>query len=128
MLIQFQLVQKCIQISPRINSSSVHTYIFVCFIRNHSNNPTTTLKSKATFTRTVPCTVFVRGTFDVFRRILMLYVNSIIGMYSIRFKSVKNCTSKPGLSVQVDVLKYGVSRWAVDQLPVHETGRGDIWT
>ena len=37
---KFQLVQQCIQISTRINSSSVHTYIFVCFIRNHSNNPT----------------------------------------------------------------------------------------
>ena len=32
--IQFQLAQQCIQISTRINSSSVHTYIFVCFIRN----------------------------------------------------------------------------------------------
>ena len=31
---QFQLAQQCIQISTRINSSSVHTYIFVCFIRN----------------------------------------------------------------------------------------------
>ena len=30
----FQLAQQCIQISTRINSSSVHTYIFVCFIRN----------------------------------------------------------------------------------------------
>ena len=29
--IQFQLAQQCIQISTRINSSSVHTYIFVCF-------------------------------------------------------------------------------------------------
>ena len=28
---QFQLAQQCIQISTRINSSSVHTYIFVCF-------------------------------------------------------------------------------------------------
>ena len=27
-------MQQCIQISTRINSSSVHTYIFVCFIRN----------------------------------------------------------------------------------------------
>ena len=27
---QFQLAQQCIQISTRINSSSVHTYIFVC--------------------------------------------------------------------------------------------------
>ena len=26
----FQLAQQCIQISTRINSSSVHTYIFVC--------------------------------------------------------------------------------------------------
>ena len=34
MHIQFQLAQQCIQISTRINSSSVHTYIFVCFIRN----------------------------------------------------------------------------------------------
>ena len=32
--IQFNFVQQCIQISTRINSSSVHTYIFVCFIRN----------------------------------------------------------------------------------------------
>ena len=40
MHIQFQLVQQCIQISTRINSSSVHTYIFVCFIRNPFNNPT----------------------------------------------------------------------------------------
>ena len=31
MHIQFQLAQQCIQISTRINSSSVHTYIFVCF-------------------------------------------------------------------------------------------------
>ena len=31
---QFQLAQQCIQISTRINSSNVHTYIFVCFIRN----------------------------------------------------------------------------------------------
>ena len=30
MHIQFQLAQQCIQISTRINSSSVHTYIFVC--------------------------------------------------------------------------------------------------
>ena len=28
---KFQLAQQCIQISTRINSSSVHTYIFVCF-------------------------------------------------------------------------------------------------
>ena len=28
---QFQLAQQCIQISTRINSSSVHMYIFVCF-------------------------------------------------------------------------------------------------
>ena len=34
MHIQFQHAQQCIQISTRINSSSVHTYIFVCFIRN----------------------------------------------------------------------------------------------
>ena len=34
MHIHFQLAQQCIQISTRINSSSVHTYIFVCFIRN----------------------------------------------------------------------------------------------
>ena len=27
---KFQLVQQCIQIPTRINSSSVHTYIFVC--------------------------------------------------------------------------------------------------
>ena len=27
----FQLAQQCIQISTRINSSSVHTYIFICF-------------------------------------------------------------------------------------------------
>ena len=34
--IQFNFihVQQCIQISTRINSSSVHMYIFVCFIRN----------------------------------------------------------------------------------------------
>ena len=31
MHIQFQLAQQCIQISTRINSSSVHTYIFICF-------------------------------------------------------------------------------------------------
>ena len=31
MHIQFQLAQQCIQISTRVNSSSVHTYIFVCF-------------------------------------------------------------------------------------------------
>ena len=30
MLIQFNFVQQCIQISTRINSSNVHTYIFVC--------------------------------------------------------------------------------------------------
>ena len=30
MHIQFQLAQQCIQISTRVNSSSVHTYIFVC--------------------------------------------------------------------------------------------------
>ena len=30
MHIHFQLAQQCIQISTRINSSSVHTYIFVC--------------------------------------------------------------------------------------------------
>ena len=28
---EFQLAQQCIQIPTRINSSSVHTYIFVCF-------------------------------------------------------------------------------------------------
>ena len=27
----FQLAQQCIQISTRINSSSVHMYIFICF-------------------------------------------------------------------------------------------------
>ena len=37
MHIQFQLVQQCIQISTRINSTSVHMYIYVCFIRNISN-------------------------------------------------------------------------------------------
>ena len=31
------LLQQCIQISTRINSSSVHTYICVCFIRNSYN-------------------------------------------------------------------------------------------
>ena len=36
----FNFVQQCIQISTRINSSSVHTYIFVRFIRNPSNNTT----------------------------------------------------------------------------------------
>ena len=35
MHLHFQLVQQCIQISTRINSSSVHTYILVCFIRNY---------------------------------------------------------------------------------------------
>ena len=34
---QFNFVQQCIQISTRINSTSVHTYICVCFIRNVSN-------------------------------------------------------------------------------------------
>ena len=34
---EFNFVQQCIQISTRINSSSVHMYIFVCFIRNISN-------------------------------------------------------------------------------------------
>ena len=40
--VQFKsnFVQQCIQISTRINSSSVHTYIFICFIRNSSNNST----------------------------------------------------------------------------------------
>ena len=33
-------MQQCIQISTRINSSSVHTYIFVCFIQNLFNNST----------------------------------------------------------------------------------------
>ena len=33
MHIQFNFVQQCIQISTRINSSSVHMYICVCFIR-----------------------------------------------------------------------------------------------
>ena len=37
MHIQFQTRLQCIQISTRINSTSVHTYIFVCFIRNVSN-------------------------------------------------------------------------------------------
>ena len=39
MLIQFKFnfVQQCIQISTRINSTSVHTYICVCFIRNVSS-------------------------------------------------------------------------------------------
>ena len=40
MHIQINFVQQCIQISTRINSSSVHTYICVCFIRNVSNNST----------------------------------------------------------------------------------------
>ena len=31
MHIHFQLAQQCIQISTRIKSSSVHTYIFICF-------------------------------------------------------------------------------------------------
>ena len=31
MHLQFQIVQQCIQISTRINSSSVHTYIFSLF-------------------------------------------------------------------------------------------------
>ena len=33
----FQFVQQCMQISTRINSTSVLTYICVCFIRNISN-------------------------------------------------------------------------------------------
>ena len=37
MHIQFNFVQQCIQISTRINSTSVHTYICVCFIRNVSS-------------------------------------------------------------------------------------------
>ena len=37
MHIQFNFVQQCIQIPTRINSTSVHTYICVCFIRNVSN-------------------------------------------------------------------------------------------
>ena len=34
---QINFLQQCIQISTRINSSSVHTYICVCFIHNVSN-------------------------------------------------------------------------------------------
>ena len=34
MHIQFHTRLQCIQISTRINSSSVHTYILVCFIQN----------------------------------------------------------------------------------------------
>ena len=37
MHLQFQLVQQCIQLSTRINSSNVHTYICVCFIRDNSS-------------------------------------------------------------------------------------------
>ena len=37
MHIQFDFVQQCIQISTRINSTNVHTYICVCFIQNVSN-------------------------------------------------------------------------------------------
>ena len=37
MHIQFDVQLQCIQISTRINSSSVHTYILVCFIRNVFN-------------------------------------------------------------------------------------------
>ena len=37
MHIQFDVQLQCIQISTRINSSNVHTYILVCFIRNISN-------------------------------------------------------------------------------------------
>ena len=37
MHIQFNFVQQCIQISTRINSTSVHTYICVCFIQNVSS-------------------------------------------------------------------------------------------
>ena len=37
MHIQFNFVQQCIQISTRINSTNVHAYICVCFIRNVSN-------------------------------------------------------------------------------------------
>ena len=37
MHLHFNIVQQSIQISTRINSSSVHTYICVCFIRNVSN-------------------------------------------------------------------------------------------
>ena len=40
MQFNFNFVQQCIQISTRINSSSVHTYIFVCFIQNLFNNST----------------------------------------------------------------------------------------
>ena len=35
--LQFNFVQQCIQISTRINSSSVHMYICVCFIQNQYN-------------------------------------------------------------------------------------------
>ena len=34
---QFNFVQQCIKISTRINSTSVHMYICVCFIQNVSN-------------------------------------------------------------------------------------------
>ena len=37
MHIQFNFVQQCIQISTRINSINVHTYICVCFIQNQYN-------------------------------------------------------------------------------------------
>ena len=37
MHIQFHTRFQCIQISTRINSSSVHTYILVCFISNIRN-------------------------------------------------------------------------------------------
>ena len=47
MHLHFDIQLQCIQISTRINSSSVHTYIFVCFIRNHSNN--TTIPTKTSF-------------------------------------------------------------------------------
>ena len=42
MLIQFNFVQQCIQISTRINSSNVHTYIRACFIRNYFNSNNST--------------------------------------------------------------------------------------
>ena len=90
MYIQFQLAQQCIQISTRINSSSVHTYIFVCFTLRVILQGFVTQNATRCIERDV---ILVHGINDV-THLLELTESFIRYMISMSEESDKN-TTKP---------------------------------
>ena len=95
--VQFQLAQQCIQISTRINSSSVHTYIFVCFTLRvilqgfvtQNATSTTQLGKLAMFLKEAVITT-LRTSHDIYEQNIKRLHNTTIAAMAIA-TSTMNC-------------------------------------